>query len=516
MNRIIRISILVPLFIILFIIWRRKHDEIRDQYKEEIDVKFQYEENDLIKDEFRVFNPGIKYINGSVLTVLRVNWLFKDSNPNFKNGRSEWRKNNSLILAQLDRNGLVTKLVPFQPFEDSYDCEMDPDWIDGGHGLQDPRIISQKNTLKILFNARNQNKEPFQPCFGDIKRGLWMAELSKNLEIMNAARKLSEISLGKWDIERNWTPIDDENAEEEIFIYSFYPELIVVNTTASEVDFKIFPTVGKFEDTFRSVAEIAKIDAEEANKKISLHGSSPLIRLNNEEFLGILHCHFAPENDDSRVYINYFFKMRISTDYESFQITSSGFKPLPLVYEIDEKFEKLNQEKKQYRDNYLSKNKIVFVSDMTRFERLFPKKRKITPDEMERRNEAKNRLENARVFQRNVDETTIASRFAIDSNIRKKHNDSDINYQTTPTTLDFKNFILSYSETLQHQSQNMKVIGKLLKEDHFYESGDRKRAEQKNIVQNMFDGFRYTNPLLKNLGTLKIPISEGNNFLQTE
>ena len=73
----------------------------------------------------------------------------------------------------------------------------------------------------------------------------------------------------------------------------------------------------------------------------------------------------------------------------------------------------------------------------------------------------------------------------------------------------------SYAETVEHQSNNMKVIGKLLQEDRFYQRGDPKKLEQKNIVQNMFDGFRYSTPLLQNLVILRIPISGENAFLST-
>lgn len=75
----------------------------------------------------------------------RVNYLFKDKNPNYKNGRFEWRKNNTLIIGRIHKifdkeNRLIElefeKLTELVPFHATFDCEMTPDYIDGGHGLQ--------------------------------------------------------------------------------------------------------------------------------------------------------------------------------------------------------------------------------------------------------------------------------------------------------------------------------------------------------------------------------------------
>jgi len=74
----------------------------------------------------------------------------------------------------------------------------------------------------------------------------------------------------------------------------------------------------------------------------------------------------------------------------------------------------------------------------------------------------------------------------------------------------------SYAETVEHQSHNMKVIGKLLQEDRFYPRRDPKSDEQKNIVQNLFDGFRYSAPLLQNITTLRIPITGENGNMSAE
>jgi len=298
---------------------------------------------------------------------LRANWLFKDSNPRQKNGRPEWRKNNTLLFANIDKSGFVTNIKPLQIFPNTFDCEMNPDWIDGGHGLQDPRIISQNNKLKILFNARNQNSQKFEECTGEIKRGIWSAELDLFSKVLSKRpRKIAEKGLGKWDVERNWTPVDDELADEGIFVYSLFPDLIVVNTTDPGLQIKKFSTLNSFEKIFKSVSEISGKTLESAKTQVSLHGSSPILRLKENTFLGILHCHFTPENEGSRIYLNFFYKITISSNFQNFEITSSGHAPLPLTYEIDDKFAILNRQKKQFRNNYPSKNRIAFVSDMTR------------------------------------------------------------------------------------------------------------------------------------------------------
>jgi len=77
--------------------------------------------------------------------IKRVNYLFKDKNPNFKNGKFEWRKNNTLVIGKIRKifdkeNRLIElefeKLSDLVPFHNSFDCEMTPDYMDGGHGIQ--------------------------------------------------------------------------------------------------------------------------------------------------------------------------------------------------------------------------------------------------------------------------------------------------------------------------------------------------------------------------------------------
>ena len=78
-------------------------------------------------------------------SIKRVNFLFKDRNPNFKKGHFQWRKNNSLVAGRINKifdaeDQLIDlsfeKLNELHPFPGLFDCELEPDYIDGGHGLQ--------------------------------------------------------------------------------------------------------------------------------------------------------------------------------------------------------------------------------------------------------------------------------------------------------------------------------------------------------------------------------------------
>ena len=95
--------------------------------------------------------------------------------------------------------------------------------------------------------------------------------------------------------------------------------------------------------------------------------------------MGVLHCHYSGSDSGTRIYQNYFFKMNPVT----FTVVASAlkvrekkkrililakfepFQPLPLTYEIDARFGRLNRDKWYYAANYPSKNRIAFVSDMT-------------------------------------------------------------------------------------------------------------------------------------------------------
>ena len=59
-----------------------------------------------------------KYVTYKFLTAIRLNFLAKDSNPNYKNGKSEWRKNNTLgkVYFQFSiRDSRTVPLLVIQP-----------------------------------------------------------------------------------------------------------------------------------------------------------------------------------------------------------------------------------------------------------------------------------------------------------------------------------------------------------------------------------------------------------------
>ena len=68
MNKLHKISFLFSiLFLITYLTHKEKNkrQEVEVYFSEEIDVKFRFEKNNFIKEEFRVFNPGIKSVNES-------------------------------------------------------------------------------------------------------------------------------------------------------------------------------------------------------------------------------------------------------------------------------------------------------------------------------------------------------------------------------------------------------------------------------------------------------------------
>ena len=100
------------------------------------------------------------------------------------------------------------KINDLEPFSNSFDCEMIPDYIDGGHGIQDPRLFEHHNKFYLLFNGRRQFQTRFSSC-GDRnpKRGIYLAHIT----IMDKTLKLTNIRLLNYpnlqNIERNWLPI---------------------------------------------------------------------------------------------------------------------------------------------------------------------------------------------------------------------------------------------------------------------------------------------------------------------
>merc|ERR1711953_513159 len=106
----------------------------------------------------------------------------------------------------------------------------------------------------------------------------------------------------------------------------------------------------------------------------------------------------------------------------------------------------------------------------------------------------KERLEFAETLWLNVEECNYASRTAKPAKERLRINDPVVVFPEVPATNEFCSFMSSYAETAESQAAILKIIGNLLKQ------------EQVNIVQNMFDGFRYSGPLQKNVTSLKIPL----------
>ena len=101
------------------------------------------------------------------------------------------------------------KINDLIPFSNQYDCEMTPDYIDGGHGIQvsqpkvsasktpsknfqDPRLFSHHNKFFILFNGRRQFDSKFKPCSGKPQRGIYLAHIT----IMDRTLKLTNIRRG--------------------------------------------------------------------------------------------------------------------------------------------------------------------------------------------------------------------------------------------------------------------------------------------------------------------------------
>jgi len=294
--------------------------------------------------------------------------LFKDRNPNFKKGHFQWRKNNSLVAGRINKifdaeDQLIDlsfeKLNELHPFPGLFDCELEPDYIDGGHGLQDPRLFISTGKLQLMFNSRRQNSEPFIPCDQNPYRGIFSGNVfpgANRVEVRDS--ELLKFS-GSAKVERNWISLEDP--KKDLLIYSIFPTLRILENKSGELTiFEELDTRMNFENTFRDIAKAANTTAHNAKLTIELHGSSPVLKI-GETLLGVLHCHYSGSDSGTRIYQNYFFKMNPVT----FTVVASALKPLPLTYEIDARFGRLNRDKWYYAANYPSKNRIAFVSDMT-------------------------------------------------------------------------------------------------------------------------------------------------------
>ena len=112
--------------------------------------------------------------NNFFYSIKRVNFLFKDRNPNFKKGHFQWRKNNSLVAGRINKifdadDQLIDlsfeKLNELSPFPGSFDCELEPDYIDGGHGLQVCKllmVICQTFFIFVFFLVIDYSFQVFQ------------------------------------------------------------------------------------------------------------------------------------------------------------------------------------------------------------------------------------------------------------------------------------------------------------------------------------------------------------------
>ena len=123
-------------------------------------------------------------------------------------------------------------------------------------------------------------------------------------------------------------------------------------------------------------------------------------------------------------------------------------------------------------------------------------------------------LKNIRIFELNVIQTNHSTRNGTPAENRIRINDSDEIVDARPMKKDFLKSCRSVGKTFQDKSANLKVVSEILKRDQFFHENDQNRALQKNIIQNAFDGFRYSAPLFKNATMLKISISDENSELK--
>ena len=114
------------------------------------------------------------------------------------------------------------------------------------------------------------------------------------------------------------------------------------------------------------------------------------------------------------------------------------------------------------------------------------------------------RLKNAKIFELNLIETIQCSRNATPASQRNRINETTERIPAIPTTRDFIALVNSTAVTFEHEAGNLKIIGKLLKQN----ISDSRKTEQVNIFQNMFDGFRYSSALMKNISALEIPVED--------
>ena len=203
----------------------------------------------------RIFNPGIQYINNNLHLILRYNRLQRElgSANNYLPGHKYYVKNNSLIYGILNqrdlsiKNGMGMLIDPFQENsqKQSFDCESNPDWTDGGHGPQDPRIFEYQNEYFMIFNDRKQEKEKSIACpENQLQRKLYIAKLilDPTTKIMTGWEKAMPLELlddiqvpwrsknpngPKETAERNWSPFTDYSNGRLLLVYCLDPLIIL-------------------------------------------------------------------------------------------------------------------------------------------------------------------------------------------------------------------------------------------------------------------------------------------------
>lgn len=342
----------------------------------------------------RVFNPGIQYHKGHLLTILRFNKLEKELGTVYMKNRKYHVKNNSLIGSVIFSNMKMRRpLVHLKPFHDSftqsttYDCESDPDWRDGGHGQQDARIFEFLGKLFMIFNARLQVKLPGTICpENEIQRGLYISELklddSTGLIIgwKKPVKLKTEKSLNPKNLaERNWSPfvsngqlyvsygldphvvlrVDLETGYCEDFMEAKSLSLRIIRPILEDIAFRLQT----------KLPENSHVLTHPLTRKlitVSPHGGTPIVRVPGRDYmLGILHIHYPGENEN-RIYVNYPFRMN---PHKPFEIMEIG-KALPLNSTRPEKYENLSLNGPHYfKDNYPADAEIAFASDITVWEK---------------------------------------------------------------------------------------------------------------------------------------------------
>ena len=350
----------------------------------------------------RIFNPGIQYHNGKLHFILRYNRLEKETGSYYLPDHKYYIKNNTLLATTLLPD-LSIQQVPleFQPFYDflekskTFDCELDPDWADGGHGEQDARIFTLNDHLYMIFNARQQLKEKGLPCpnlENYPQRGIFISKLitdklSGFITGWHKAVPLKIPKVGnlKWKensknilVERNWSPFVFE--KELYVLYSLDPQIVLKIDPFSGESIKMYETETSLRVLRPILEDIAKrlqmplpshsnVLVHPMTRKlvtVTPHGGTSLVKVPGREYmLGVLHVHY-PGPEENRIYVNYPYK--ISSE-PPFEILSIG-KALPLNSTRPQEYTDLSEKGPHYYgENYKVSDEIAFACDLTLWEK---------------------------------------------------------------------------------------------------------------------------------------------------